>query len=190
MLHSALLPWMVPSIKQRACSKELFWKGHGLLRCAAFVVYEAQTRQAVQLLRGRDIRSSRYNRGRAPAPRRAQRRRLPLPLARMDIDLRRGGRNEVDVPEGPHAGQPADGGILRDDEDRDVSEKGLGGGQPGRTRGANQPLSRLVHHQKAEAAAWRDEPDPVQAKPEPGVIAGQRLEDTEKRYHPPLGWLN
>ena len=67
-------------------------------------------------------------------PRRPQRLRMPLPVARVDIDLRGGGNHPLDVEEGQLSRQLPHGGLLRHHEERDVLREGLGGRQPGGAR--------------------------------------------------------
>lgn len=67
-------------------------------------------------------------------PHHPQRLRMPLPVARVDIDLRGGGNHPLDVQEGLLSRQLPHGGLLRHHEERDVLRKGLGGRQPGGAR--------------------------------------------------------
>ena len=75
-----------------------------------------------------------YRTRREGPPHRPQRLRMPLPVARVDIDLRGGGNHPLDVEEGQLSRQLPHGGLLRHHEERDVLREGLGGRQPGGAR--------------------------------------------------------
>lgn len=113
------------------------------------------------------------------APRRALRSRVPLPLARMDRDLREEPPDQVDVEEGVQPGRLGDGGILRQAQERVLPPSGLVGRDDARVLPNARRLSEILQRGAAEGEAGMAEPDAVPEEPWAGRIAGPK-----KRPHP------
>ena len=99
------------------------------------------------------------------APRRALRSRVPLPLARMDRDLREEPPDQVDVEEGVQPGRLGDGGILRQAQERVLPPSGLVGRDDARVLPNARRLSEILQRGAAEGEAGMAEPDAVPEEP-------------------------
>ena len=109
--------------------------------------------------------------------------RMPLPLARVDCDLRQEPPGQADVEEGVRPRQLGDGGLLRKAQERVLPPLRLVGRPGPRVLPHARRVSEIPRRGAAQGEAGLDESDAVPKKPGTGRIAGPK-----KRPHPRTLW--
>ena len=128
-------------------------------------------RRARQLdARGR-LRAARARR----APRHPLRPRRPLPLARLDLDLRGARPRQEHVRQGLQPGQRGDGGLLRPAQEGVLARQGLVGLDPCPLHRGARGLDRPIQYGEAQRCARRPHAGRVPRRAGKGRVTVQEI---------------